>query len=196
MPTADVPRPPSDVLEPELLWDQIVRENAAQVYRVALRLTGNRPDAEDLTHDVFLRIFRSLPTYRPGSFDGWAYRVTTNLFLDRMRRKRRIRFDPFAPGAEERLAARESDPAAAFDAGVLSSDVQSALDSLPPGMRAAVVLRDIDGFGYDEIARVLGVRPGTVRSRTHRARTRLRLGLDHGERAGGGAGPRAPTATG
>ena len=73
-------------------WDEIVREHTPRVYRLAYRLTGNVHDAEDLTHDVFIRVFRSLGTYTPGTFEGWLHRITTNVFLDKMRRKQRNRF--------------------------------------------------------------------------------------------------------
>src|SRR5829696_7530365 len=74
-------------------WDQIVEDHSARVFRLAYRLTGNAHDAEDLTQEVFVRVFRSLHTYTPGTFEGWLHRITTNLFLDSARRKSRIRFD-------------------------------------------------------------------------------------------------------
>ena len=67
-------------------WEEVVEQHSARVYRLAYRLTGNVHDAEDLTQDVFVRVFRSLHTYRPGTFEGWLHRITTNVFLDRMRR--------------------------------------------------------------------------------------------------------------
>ena len=72
-------------------WDDVVRDHGARVYRLAYRLTGNQHDAEDLTQEVFVRVFRSLSQYTPGSFEGWLHRITTNLFLDQVRRKARIR---------------------------------------------------------------------------------------------------------
>src|SRR3990170_1853688 len=74
-------------------WETIVEQHSDRVYRLALRLTGNRHDAEDLTQEVFVRVFRSLHTYTPGTFEGWLHRITPNLFLDQARRKQRIRFD-------------------------------------------------------------------------------------------------------
>src|SRR5690606_17593187 len=68
-------------------WEEIVRQHSARVYRLAYRLTGNQHDAEDLTQEVFVRVFRSLSTYSPGTFQGWLHRITTNLFLDQARRK-------------------------------------------------------------------------------------------------------------
>ena len=70
-------------------WDEVVDQHSARVYRLAYRLTGNPHDAEDLTQEVFVRVFRSLHTYTPGTFEGWLHRITTNLFLDGARRKQR-----------------------------------------------------------------------------------------------------------
>ena len=92
-------------------WDEVVRDHADRVYRLAYRLTGNPHDAEDLTQDVFVRVFRSLSSYTPGTFEGWLHRITTNLFLDQVRRKQRIRFDGLADDAAERLPGREPGPA-------------------------------------------------------------------------------------
>ena len=68
-------------------WDDVVRTHSARVYRLAYRLTGNQHDAEDLTQEVFVRVFRSLASYTPGTFEGWLHRITTNLFLDLARRR-------------------------------------------------------------------------------------------------------------
>jgi RNA polymerase sigma-70 factor (ECF subfamily) len=160
-------------------WDDVVRDYGPRVYRLAYRLTGNAHDAEDLTQDVFVRVFRSLSSYTPGTFEGWLHRITTNLFLDSMRRRARIRFESFADDAPERLAGREPTPAQAYDDTHWDSDVQRALDSLAPEFRAAVVLCDIEGLSYEEIADVLGIKLGTVRSRIHRGRAHLREALRH-----------------
>src|ERR1700753_2088931 len=84
-------------------WDEIVRAHSARVYRLAYRLTGNQHDAEDLTQEVFVRVFRSLSNYTPGTFEGWLHRITTNLFLDMARRRPKIRFDALADDAGDRL---------------------------------------------------------------------------------------------
>src|SRR5438270_9141030 len=81
-------------------WDEVVREHSARVYRLAYRLTGNQHDAEDLTQEVFVRVFRSLADYQPGTFEGWLHRITTNLFLDLVRRRARIRFEGLPEDAE------------------------------------------------------------------------------------------------
>jgi RNA polymerase sigma factor (sigma-70 family) len=160
-------------------WDEIVRTHSARVYRLAYRLTGNAHDAEDLTQDVFVRVFRSLSSYQPGTFEGWLHRITTNLFLDLVRRRARIRFEALADDASERLPGREPSPAQAYDDSHWDDDVQRALDALAPEFRAAVVLCDIEQLTYEEIADVLGIKLGTVRSRIHRGRTQLREALDH-----------------
>jgi RNA polymerase sigma-70 factor (ECF subfamily) len=160
-------------------WEEIVQEHSARVFRLAYRLTGDKHDAEDLTQDVFIRVFRSLSSYTPGTFEGWLHRITTNLFLDRARRRQRIRFDALADDAAERLQGREPSPAQVYDDRLLDADIQRALDSLAPEYRAAVVLCDIEGLSYEEIAATLGVKLGTVRSRIHRGRAQLRDALEH-----------------
>ena len=157
----------------------MVRDHSARVYRLAYRLTGNVPDAEDLTQEVFVRVFRSLPTYTPGTFEGWLHRITTNLFLDMARRRQRIRFEGLGDDAAGRLSGDEPTPAQAFDARHLDGDVQQALAALAPEYRAAVVLCDIEGLSYEEVASTLGVKLGTVRSRIHRGRAQLRVALEH-----------------
>ncbi|MFJ2028941.1 RNA polymerase sigma factor SigE [Streptosporangium sp. NPDC087985] len=160
-------------------WEEVVRNHSARVYRLAYRLTGNVHDAEDLTQEVFVRVFRSLSNYTPGTFEGWLHRITTNLFLDMARRKQRIRFEGLADDAAERLRGREPSPAQVYDDTHLEPDIQAALDALAPEFRAAVVLCDIEGLSYEEIAATLGVKLGTVRSRIHRGRAQLRDALEH-----------------
>ena len=165
-----------------------MRDHGDRVFRLAYRLTGNRHDAEDLTQEVFVRVFRSLSQYTPGTFEGWLHRITTNLFLDGVRRKARIRFDALPDDAGDRLAGREPGPAQVYDDANYDPDVQAALDQLPAEFRAAVVLCDVEGLTYEEIADVLGVKLGTVRSRIHRGRSQLRTALAH-------RAPRTGTAT-
>jgi RNA polymerase sigma-70 factor (ECF subfamily) len=160
-------------------WEEIVRNHSARVHRLAYRLSGNPHDADDITQEVFVRVFRSLSSYTPGTFEGWLHRITTNLFLDMVRRRQRIRFEGLADDAAERLPGREPSPAQAYDDTHLDADIQQALDALAPEFRAAVVLCDIEGLSYEEIATTLGVKLGTVRSRIHRGRTQLRAALRH-----------------
>jgi len=179
---------------PDLTWEGIVRDHSARVYRLALHLTGNPHDAEDLTQDVFVRVFNSLSQYKPGTFEGWLHRITTNLFLDRVRRRKRIRFDWM--GDDDGAVAtsdsfdrheRSGQPEDAFEMVHLGPDILEALAELPPEYRAAVVLSDIEGLSYEEIAATLGIKMGTVRSRLSRARARLRETLAHRAPEDGGA---------
>jgi len=160
-------------------WEEVVDQHSARVYRLAYRLTGDPHDAEDLTQEVFVRVFRSLSSYTPGTFEGWLHRITTNLFLDQARRRQRIRFDALAEDADSRLPGKVPSPDATLVDGLLDDDVERALTDLAPEFRAAVVLCDIEGLSYDEIADVLGLKLGTVRSRIHRGRTMLRKSLAH-----------------
>ncbi len=160
-------------------WDDIVRQHADRVYRLAYRLSGNRSDAEDLTQETFVRVFRSLADYTPGTFEGWLHRITTNLFLDMVRRRQKIRFDALAEDASERLASDEPGPERAYEQNNLDPEIQRALDALPADFRAAVVLCDLEGLSYEEIALTLDIKVGTVRSRIHRGRVLLREALAH-----------------
>src|SRR5215213_9514828 len=169
--------------EPEVAWvaptwEQVVREHSARVYRLAYRLSGNAQDAEDLTQETFVRVFRSLADFSPGTFEGWLHRITTNLFLDMVRRRQRIRFDAL-PEDTERLPGTAPSPEQVYADTHLDPQVQAALDALAPEFRVAVVLCDIEGLTYEEIAATLGIKLGTVRSRIHRGRVQLRQALAH-----------------
>lgn len=154
-------------------WEEVARDHGRFVYTVAYRLTGNHDEAQDLVQEVLLRVRRGLATYRPGSMEGWLSRITTNAFLDEVRRRKRrpveaLPEDPErvlvgAPGADDALAAAN-----------LPDHLQAALRDLPEDYRAAVVLCDVVGFSYQEIAETLDVPVGTVRSRIHRGRSHLR----------------------
>ena len=164
-------------------WSEVVEDHGDRVYRLAYRLTGDVHEAEDLTQDVFVRVFRSLDGFVPGTFEGWLHRITTNLFLDRARRKQRLRFDALTDDFAALLHSGTPTPEQIVLRDRLEADVQRALDSLPPQFRAAVVLCDIEGLSYEEVAETLGVKLGTVRSRIHRGRAMLRESLSHREPA-------------
>ena len=123
-----------------------MREHSARVYRLAYRLSGNAQDAEDLTQETFVRVFRSLANFSPGTFEGWLHRITTNLFLDMVRRRQRIRFDAL-PEDTERIAGSAPSPEQVYSDTHLDPQVQAALDALSPGLpggRRAVRHRGAD----------------------------------------------------
>ena len=161
-------------------WEQVVRSTRRASTGWPTACPATAQDAEDLTQDVFVRVFRSLSDYTPGTFEGWLHRITTNLFLDQVRRKQRIRFDALADDAAD-AAARAGAHARRRPTTTPTSTPTSrrALDALPPEFRAAVVLCDIEGLTYEEIAATLGIKLGTVRSRIHRGRVQLRESLAH-----------------
>lgn len=158
-------------------WSELVQEHADSVYRLAYRLSGNQHDAEDLTQETFMRVFRSLKDYQPGTFEGWLHRITTNLFLDMVRRRAKIRMEAL-PEDYERVPGTDMTPEEAYNVANLDPALQRALDGLAPDFRVAVVLCDVVGMTYEEIGETLGVKMGTVRSRIHRGRAQLRESLE------------------
>lgn len=154
-------------------WSEIARDHGRFVFTVAYRLTGNRDDAQDVAQEVMVRMARGLATYRPDNLEGWLARITTNVFLDD--RRRRGRRPEVTLGDDlDRIAppAPSADDAASLD--VLPDDIQAAIAMLAPDFRVALVLCDVVGYSYQEIADQLEVPVGTVRSRIHRARCHLR----------------------
>ncbi|AWH92378.1 RNA polymerase sigma factor SigE [Dietzia lutea] len=158
-------------------WSELVAQHGDRVYRLAFRLCGNAHDAEDITQEAFIRVFRSLDRYKPGTFEGWMHRIVTNLFLDMARRRSRIRFETL-PEDAERVPGRERSPEQVLSDETFDPVLQAALDNLTPEYRAAVVLSDIEDLSYEEVGRILGVKMGTVRSRIHRGRAALRAELE------------------
>lgn len=158
-------------------WEDLVRQHADSVYRLAFRLSGNQQDAEDLTQETFMRVFRSLKHYKAGTFRGWLHRITTNLFLDMVRHRQTIRMEAL-PEDYERVPGNDMTPEQAYTVNNLTPVLQEALDNLSPDFRVAVVLCDVVGMSYEEIAGTLGVKMGTVRSRIHRGRAQMRTYLE------------------
>ena len=155
-----------------MAWADVVARYADVVYTMAYRLTGDDEEARDLAQDVLVRLHKGLAKYREGNFEGWLYRTTVNAFRDRLRKRKRLREDLLPPEPPQMRTSRIVEEAVA--AGELHDVVQEALVKLPPEYREAVVLRDLEGRSYDEIAEIVGIPAGTVRSRIHRGREALR----------------------
>jgi RNA polymerase sigma-70 factor (ECF subfamily) len=153
-------------------WETVARQYGRFVYTVAYRLAGNHDDAQDLVQEVLVRVQRGLVTYQPGSMEGWLSRITTNAFLDEVRRRRRRPVDLVGDDIEASASSPSVDESVAAEQ--LPEDIQAALRTLPDEYRAAVVLCDVVGLTYPEIAESLSVPVGTVRSRIHRGRSLLR----------------------
>jgi RNA polymerase sigma-70 factor (ECF subfamily) len=166
-------------------WEEVARDHGRFLYTVAYRLTGNHDDAQDLVQEVLLKVQRGLATYRPGSMQGWLSRITTNAYLDSARKRTRRPTTPLHDDPDVMLPPSASAEEALASAR-LPDHLQTALAALPDDFRAAVVLCDVAGWPYDEIAEELGVPVGTVRSRIHRGRSQLRVAivqLEQGEAA-------------
>lgn len=162
----------------ENAWEDLVKTHTRRVYAICLRFLGRENEAQDLTQDVFLRVFRTLGSFRAGegSFCVWLTRLTRNLLIDHYRRTKLDRatdsIEDQLPVLEERssLESRTDGMVAGREA---SEFLQAALQKLSPELREAVILRDLEELEYREIARVLNVPEGTVKSRLNRGRAEL-----------------------
>ena len=159
-------------------WEELVRRHTRRVYGLCYRFTGNSAEAEDLTQEVFLRIYRTLQSYRAafGGFPTWLTSVTRNLLVDNYRRTRRDRMtdsiEDAMPKLEEKHSATRT-PDRLVQAAELSEQLQRGLARLSPELREAVILRDLQQLEYNEIQTVLQVPSGTVKSRINRGRIEL-----------------------
>jgi RNA polymerase sigma-70 factor (ECF subfamily) len=159
-------------------WEELVRSHSRLVYGACYRFTGRVDDANDMTQEVFLRVFRSLHTYQPsaGAFRTWLVRLTRNLLIDHYRRTKKDQaLSPLDDSSHhlkqtQGLGARADGLATSREASDL---IQKGLQQLSPELREAVILRDIQGLEYREIAEALGVPSGTVKSRINRGRVEL-----------------------
>ncbi len=149
--------------------DTLLRRHYDRLYALCRRMTGDDADAADACQEALMAVVRGLPGFDGRSaFGTWAYRVTTNACLDELRRRRR-RPEPGLPEGSAEVAS----PVDAVEGSTTRLDLDRALQSLPADYRAAVVLRDVCGLSYDEIATTLGIPAGTVRSRIARGRSAL-----------------------
>jgi RNA polymerase sigma-70 factor, ECF subfamily len=160
-------------------WEELVRLHTRQIYGLCFRFTGTAQEAQDLTQEVFMRVFRTLASFRAaeGSFGTWLARVTRNLLIDHYRRTRQDRAtDPIEdqlPVLEEIGAAASKRPDQALAGREASEILQATLLKLSPDLREAVILRDLQEMEYREIAQTLEIPEGTVKSRINRGRSEL-----------------------
>ena len=159
-------------------WEELVRRHTRRVFNLCYRFTGSSTEAEDLSQEVFLRIYRTLASYRPafGAFPTWLTSVTRNLLVDHYRRTRRDRLtdsiEDAMPKLENKQSAARTPDKLALESE-LSGQLQQGLSRLSPELREAVILRDLQGLDYSEIQSVLEVPEGTVKSRINRGRIEL-----------------------
>jgi RNA polymerase sigma-70 factor, ECF subfamily len=166
-------------------FDMLVSRCHRQAYNIAYRLTGNHADAEDLTQESFLRAYRFFDRYnREMPFENWLYRIMSRVFIDELRKKPRFKTQsldqPLNTGDSGEadvlleIPDFESDPEQMILCDALDEYLQNALNALPEEFRIAVILADIEGLSYEEIADTMNCSLGTVRSRLHRGRKLLR----------------------
>lgn len=169
-------------------FEAIVGEHLDGLFGAALRLTRNRTRAEDLLQETFLRAWRSFHTFQPGTnVRAWLYRILMNASIDGYRKSEREpevvdhedvdEFYLYSRVQESDDYRRAGNPEEVLLANLMDADVKGALDSLPEAFRNVVVLADIEGFSYREIAEIVGVPIGTVMSRLHRGRRQLQVKL-------------------
>ncbi|MGI6029468.1 MAG: sigma-70 family RNA polymerase sigma factor [Candidatus Heteroscillospira sp.] len=162
-------------------FEALVIENQTLVYNLALRMVGNEQDAGDIAQDAFLRAYRSLENFRGDSkFSVWLYRLTSNICLDFLRARRRgkiVSLSRFSEDEDESIELEIPDesmaPHAQFEKKELHEALNLALQSLPDEQREILLLREVSGLSYDEIAAALSLEAGTVKSRIFRARKKL-----------------------
>jgi RNA polymerase sigma-70 factor (ECF subfamily) len=192
------PAPSVDVLIERCLtgdqaaWDQIVRQHWRKVFNLAYKFVGRHDEAEDLTQDIFLKIFKALHTFdRRANFQTWLISISRNLCIDHYRsvRKERETMARDVDASDLTPVSRERGPYAELEQLDLRNLIRQALAELPPALKEAVVLRDLQEFSYQEIADKLGLPEGTVKSRINRGRLELARQLRRLQSRGPAAAP-------
>jgi RNA polymerase sigma-70 factor (ECF subfamily) len=169
-----------------VLFEEMVTSHLDPLYRTALRLTGRPQDAEDLVQETYLRAWRSLHTYRPGTNPkAWLFRILHNAHIDRYRASTRtVQTVDEMEGQDPAFVVHDT-PESVVLSGVMDAEIRQALMALPEVFRSCLILADLEGFSYQEIADILGIPRGTVMSRLFRGRRAMRralagYGRDHG----------------
>ena len=161
-------------------FEKLVTEYERAVYAIAQRMTGNAEDAADMTQETFIKAYNSLSSFRGDSkFSVWLYRIANNVCLDFLRsrsRKPTVSLSAEDDDGEETqldIADESQSPELLLESALTRDAVRRGLDSLPPDYKQILLLREIQGLSYEEIAAALGIESGTVKSRIFRARKRL-----------------------
>ncbi len=161
----------------DFAWEAVVKSYGKRIYNLSYRYTNRRDEAEDLTQDILIRVYQNLKSYRAdsGSFQNWIFRVARNLIIDHYRQVRRY---PQAGGSEELEAMNIKDekvpnPQRKVEQAEARKFLQDGLQSLAPELKEAIILRDLEGIAYSDMAGMLNVPEGTVKSRINRGRLEL-----------------------
>lgn len=168
-----------------MAWEELVRSHSKRIYNICYRFTGSKDEADDVTQDVFIRMYRTLDSYDPekAGFMTWVATLTRNMLVDHFRKGKYDRItdsieatttdDTEGPTLSDQLADTSAPPDAALSSRETREQVHHALQKLSPDLREAVILRDLQDMDYKDIAAALKVPEGTVKSRINRGRTEL-----------------------
>jgi RNA polymerase sigma-70 factor (ECF subfamily) len=165
------------------LFETLVRQHEAQIYRVAYRLTGNHDEAQDLIQDVLLEAFQDFQRFEQGTrFDRWVFRIMSNTQIDKIRRRSKLVIESLdnawdseeGEGRTREIEDSAAGPEAQLLQKQLEAPLQRALAALPPEFRTVIILSDMEGLTYEEISSTLHCPIGTVRSRLNRGRNMMR----------------------
>lgn len=155
-------------------FEELYHRHHRRVYSLCLRMTANPSEAEDLTQDVFIQLFRRISSYRgEAAFSTWLHRLTVNQVLMRLRKKD-IKFEITTPDGELPINAEENSGISTIPPFVDSIALERAVTQLPTGYRTVFVLHDVEGYEHEEIANLLNITVGTSKSQLHKARMKLR----------------------
>ncbi|NPV78857.1 MAG: sigma-70 family RNA polymerase sigma factor [Firmicutes bacterium] len=166
-------------------FERLVQKYDKAIYNLAYRLTGDKEEAKDLVQEALVKAYRSFDKFQLGSsFEKWLYRIASNIYIDRLRRRPKFRIesldrpiDTLDEQLPRELQDNSAGPEELAEISELHQAIQRGIQSLPPEYRLAVVLCDVQGFSYEEISEILKCSIGTVRSRIHRGRRLLRKRL-------------------
>lgn len=163
-------------------FEQLVENYQKKVFNIALRMIGNYDDAGDLTQEVFIRVFKSIKSFKEqSSFSTWLYRITTNVCLDELRKRKNkkvisldeeLKLDDSE--VKRQIESDDPSPEETAEKEELKKIIKKAINDLTEEHRVVIVLRDIQGFSYEEISRIINCPEGTVKSRINRARQALK----------------------
>jgi len=163
-------------------FERLIEGYQKKVFNIALRMIGDYDDASDVAQEVFIRIFRSIKNFKEqSSFSTWVYRITTNVCLDELRKRKNkkvvyleeeIKLD--SSDVKRQIQDDRPTPDALAEIGELKKTINDAINRLSSEHRTAIILRDIQGFSYEEISRIIDCPQGTVKSRINRARRALK----------------------
>ena len=161
-----------------MAWEELLRAHSRRIFNLCYRFSGQSADSEDLTQEIFIKVYQTLRSYdaAQGSFQTWLHRIARNHLVDHYRRTKRDRLTSSLDSETAPLSEKSSlgaTPLEQVESRERNELLQAALTKLSPDMREAVILRDLQDLDYQEIAQVLGIAEGTVKSRINRGRLEL-----------------------